>query len=112
MFRGCRLFVFLGLLVHSVLYSQNRLDLSRFVVMGDSLGAGFQNYQLVQSGQVHGYANVIATQAGVSLNLPLFPSAYPQVTFVPFVNGQKFALPTGFQVQKPSNTSQTMDLGV
>jgi hypothetical protein len=51
------------------------------VVAGDSLSAGYQNSQLIESGQVHGYANVIATQAGVSLKLPLVPPpGYPQIT--------------------------------
>src|ERR1035438_1325729 len=71
----------LGLIVTAPLYGQKKADLSRFVVVGDSLSAGYQNSQLVESGQVHGYANVIATQAGVSLNLPLvLPLGYPQIS--------------------------------
>jgi phospholipase/lecithinase/hemolysin len=46
-------------------------DLSRLVVIGDSLSAGFQNSSLLGSQQVHGYASLIAAQAGVSLSLPL-----------------------------------------
>ena len=46
-------------------------DLSHLVVVGDSLSAGFQNFSLVQSGQVSGYANLIAQQAGTPLSLPL-----------------------------------------
>ena len=48
-----------------------RLDLSRLVVVGDSLSAGFQNGSLLDSQQVNGYATVVAHQAGVSLPLPL-----------------------------------------
>jgi lysophospholipase L1-like esterase len=46
-------------------------DLSRLVVVGDSLMAGFQNGSLRGSQQVHGVAAVIARQAGVPLSQPL-----------------------------------------
>ena len=48
-----------------------RLDLSRLVVVGDSLLAGFQNNSLAASQQVHAIAEVIARQANVELPLPL-----------------------------------------
>lgn len=48
-----------------------------FVVVGDSLSAGFQNFSLYESGQTHGYAAVVATQAGANLPLPLF--SYPGI---------------------------------
>lgn len=41
------------------------------VVVGDSLSAGHQNSCLVASSQEHGYAKVLADQAGVDLALPL-----------------------------------------
>ncbi len=47
----------------------------RFVVVGDSLSAGVQNFSLLDWQQPHGYANVIAKQAGWPLTLPLVP--YP-----------------------------------
>src|SRR5260370_2111791 len=50
---------------------RHQADLSRLVVVGDSLSAGFQNFSLVQSGQVWGYANLIAQQARTPLILPL-----------------------------------------
>ena len=82
----------LGLIVTAPLYGQKQPGFSRFVVAGDSLSAGYQNSQLIDSGQVHGYANVIATQAGVSLNLPLLPPpGYPQITII-----QGHAVDTGF----------------
>ena len=65
--------ILLGFSITAALYGQKKADFSRFVVAGDSLSAGYQNSQLIESGQVHGYANVIATQAGVSLKLPLVP---------------------------------------
>ena len=51
-----------------------KADLSRLVVVGDSLSAGFQNGSLIETAQVNGYAALIAGQAGVSLPLPLIAS--------------------------------------
>ncbi len=48
-----------------------RADLSQLVVVGDSLSAGYQNDSLLGRQQVHGYAAVIAAQAGTDLALPL-----------------------------------------
>src|ERR1017187_811886 len=88
----CSVTFLLGLIVTAPLYGQKQPGFSRFVVAGDSLSAGYQNSQLIDSGQVHGYANVIATQAGVSLNLPLLPPpGYPQITII-----QGHAVDTGF----------------
>jgi hypothetical protein len=85
-----------------------KADLSRLVIVGDSLGAGFQNGQLIDTSQVHGYANVIATQAGVSLNLPLLPfPGYPQISLE-----QGFAVMTGFVPVPRLNTQQTFDVSV
>src|SRR5262252_11003830 len=50
---------------------RDRADLSRLVVVGDSLSAGFQNGSLLETQQPHGYASLIAQQAGVPLALPL-----------------------------------------
>ena len=55
----------------------SRADLSRLVVVGDSLSAGFQNGSLLDEQQVHGYASLIAQQAGVELLLPEI--AYPGI---------------------------------
>lgn len=51
-----------------------KADLSRLVVIGDSLSAGFQNGSLIGTAQVSGYAALVAAQAGVSLPLPLIAS--------------------------------------
>jgi phospholipase/lecithinase/hemolysin len=51
-----------------------KADLSRLVVVGDSLSAGFQNGSLIESAQVNGYAALVARQAGVPLPLPLIAS--------------------------------------
>ena len=55
--------------------ARREADLTRLVVIGDSLSAGFQNSSLLDSQQVHGYASLVAAQAGVSLPLPLI--TYP-----------------------------------
>jgi hypothetical protein len=49
-------------------------DLSRLVVVGDSLSAGMQNFSLLDMDQPHGYASIIARQANVPLVLPLVPA--------------------------------------
>lgn len=51
--------------------AQHKADLSRLVVVGDSLSAGYQNGSLLATQQVHGYANLIAQQARVQMVLPL-----------------------------------------
>jgi hypothetical protein len=104
--------VLLGLIITAPLYGQKKADFSRFVVAGDSLSAGYQNSQLIESGQVHGYANVIATQAGVSLKLPLLPPpGYPQITIE-----QNHAVVTGTERTPfgalPINRPQTLDVAV
>ncbi len=66
-------------------------DLSRIVVVGDSLSAGFQNFSLFDAttapfagGQQYGFAAWVAHQAGHDLTLPLF--SYPGVPVNFFVN--------------------------
>ena len=77
-------FVFFALLCLS-LQAQNvrpspnaKPNPQRFVVVGDSLSAGVEDFSLEQTLQPHGYASVIASQAGWNLTLPLVPSpGYP-----------------------------------
>jgi len=67
----------LGILVVAVAlaspaWSQaGRADLSRLVIVGDSLSAGYQNGSLLDRQQVHGYASLVADQARMPLALPL-----------------------------------------
>ena len=100
--------ILVGMIFSVALFGQNKADFSRFVVVGDSLSAGYQNSQLIESGQVHGYANVIATQAGVSLKLPLLPPpGYPQITIQ-----QNYAFAVGLNPVNRLNTVQTLDVAV
>jgi len=58
----------------------HKLDLSRLIVVGDSLSAGFQNDSLLDTQQPHGYASLVAAQANVPLLLPLIaPPGIPNV---------------------------------
>jgi lysophospholipase L1-like esterase len=65
---------------------KQHVDFSRFVVVGDSLSAGFQSNSLIDTAQPHGYANVVAQQAHASLILPLIspPGIPPTLELVSF----------------------------
>ena len=74
---------------------KQKADLSNLVVIGDSLSAGFQNFSLYDGdsavppvppgGQTHGFAALIAKQAGVDLSLPLiqYPGIPPALILEP-----------------------------
>jgi hypothetical protein len=97
-----------GLNGNSALAAEKKASLSNFVVAGDSLSAGYQNSQLIDSSQIHGYANVIAAQAGVDLNLPLLPPpGYPQILFQ-----GGFAVATYYTFVPRLNNQQTRDVAV
>jgi hypothetical protein len=97
-----------GLIGNSALAAGNKANLSNFVVAGDSLSAGYQNSQLIDTSQIHGYANVIAQQARVDLNLPLVPTpGYPQILIE-----DGFAMATGFNPVARTNNLQTRDVAV
>jgi hypothetical protein len=65
--------------------SAQSADLSRLVVVGDSLSAGVQNISLLDTQQQHGYAPLIAKQAGVPMVLPLI--RYPGLPNVLQIGG-------------------------
>src|ERR1700682_4084976 len=52
-------------------FAEKKADLSRLIVVGDSLSAGFQNGSLLNIQQPHGYASLVASQARTTLPLPL-----------------------------------------
>ncbi|MFL6351263.1 MAG: SGNH/GDSL hydrolase family protein [Bryobacteraceae bacterium] len=95
--------------------------LRNLVVIGDSLSAGFQNFSLYDSdsivpaappgGQSHGFANLIAEQANVSLALPLiqYPGIPPVLTF----EGGVISRASGIGTREPQTlTVQTHNLSV
>jgi hypothetical protein len=69
------LFILMPVVANAGQGNNSSADLSRLVVVGDSLSAGVQNFSLLDTQQPHGYASVIAQQAGIPLFLPLVP--YP-----------------------------------
>ena len=70
----CLLFTLIPVVANAGQGYSSSADLSRLVVVGDSLSAGVQNFSLLDKQQQHGYASVIAQQAGIPLFLPLVPS--------------------------------------
>jgi lysophospholipase L1-like esterase len=57
--------------------AKNVGNFSNTIFLGDSLTAGYQSGSLLDTAQVHGWANLVATQAGFNITLPLiaFPGA-------------------------------------
>ena len=49
-------------------------NFSNTIFLGDSLTAGYQSGSLLDSAQLHGWANLLATQAAFNINLPLIAS--------------------------------------
>lgn len=96
-------------------------SVGKLVVVGDSLGAGFQNFSLYDSqtnhsaapgGQRYGFAAFFAKQAGTNLNLPLI--AYPGIPPVLFSTGKDTAArgtKTGSR-EPQTLTTQTLNLSV
>lgn len=61
-------------------FPQRKADLSKIVFVGDSLTAGFQSDSLIDTAQPHGWANLVAVQAGTPLSLPLIaPPGIPPI---------------------------------
>jgi len=60
--------------------AKNVGNFSNTVFLGDSLTAGYQSGSLLDKAQVHGWANLVATQAGFNITLPLIaPPGAPAV---------------------------------
>lgn len=80
--RGSLVFAALAAILPMWAGSNSSSPLGTFVVVGDSLGAGFQNFSLNVTGQPNGYAAVVAGQAGASFPLPLvsYPGIPPALT--------------------------------
>jgi lysophospholipase L1-like esterase len=90
-----------------------KANLSRLIVIGDSLSAGFQNFSLFDSpvaGQSFSYAAQVAKQAQVDLQLPLisFPGIPPALTI-----NNKGVISRGTATGAPENpTRETLNLSV
>lgn len=107
-------FLVLVLVVSFPAMAQNKANLSRLVIVGDSLSAGFQNFSLLDSQQVHGYANLIAQQAGVALPLPLIaPPGIPPVLELVSLGPPPVIVPaSGTSPGRDNPFLQAFDLGI
>ncbi len=67
-------------LVYQAAQAKNAGNFTSTIFLGDSLTAGYQSGSLLDSAQVHGWANLVATQAGFNITLPLIaPPGAPSV---------------------------------
>src|ERR1051325_669010 len=91
-----------------------RADLSRLVLIGDSLLAGFQNGSLMGSQQTNGIAALIARQAKTELALPLIaePGIPNVLTLVGAGPPPLIERATGTSAGRIDLFTQTMDLAV
>ena len=64
-------FLMVAVLISVPATAAPKADMSRLVVLGDSLSAGFQNGGLMDTQQVNGYASLVANQTGFPLAMPL-----------------------------------------
>jgi len=95
-------------------FAQQTVDLSRIVVIGDSLSAGFQNGSLLDLQQPNGYANLVANQAGTTLDLPLIASpGVPNVLTLLSPGPPPVIVPAlGMSTGRDDPTVQATDLAV
>jgi lysophospholipase L1-like esterase len=95
-------------------FAQQTVDLSRLVVLGDSLSAGFQNGSLFDLQQPNGYASLIANQVGTTLDLPLIASpGVPNVLTLLSPGPPPVIVPVlGMSTGRDDPTVQATDLAV
>ena len=95
-------------------HHHHKADLSKVVFVGDSLTAGFQSDSLIDTAQVHGWANVVATQAGTPLALPLIaPPGIPNVLELVSAGPPPIIVPApGTSTGRDNPSLQATDLGV
>jgi hypothetical protein len=91
-----------------------RADLSRLVVIGDSLAAGYQNSSLLDRQQTNGLAALIARQARTELSLPLIAEpGFPSVLTLVDVGPPPQIVPaSGTSTGRVDLFTQTMNLAV
>jgi lysophospholipase L1-like esterase len=94
--------------------AKNVGNFSNTVFLGDSLTAGYQSGSLLDTAQMHGWANLVATQASFNISLPLIaPPGAPAVLELlsvgpPPVIGQASGTTTG----RDNPATQPTDLAV
>lgn len=104
----------LAALIAAPSLAQRKADLSRLVVVGDSLSAGYQSGSLLDVQQVHGYASLVAAQAHVPLGLPLIGApGIPNVLTLVSPGPPPVIVPaSGTSPGRDDLTLQPMDLAV
>jgi lysophospholipase L1-like esterase len=89
-------------------------NFSNTIFLGDSLTAGYQSGSLLDTAQVHGWANVVATQAGFNITLPLIaPPGAPSVLELVSVGPPLDIITTpGITTGRDNPATQATDLAV
>jgi lysophospholipase L1-like esterase len=94
--------------------AKNVGNFSNTIFLGDSLTAGYQSGSLLDTAQVHGWANVVATQAGFNITLPLIaPPGAPSVLELVSVGPPPVIVTTpGTTTGRDNPATQATDLAV
>lgn len=88
-------------------------DFTSVVFIGDSLTAGYQNGSLLDTQQVHGYANLIAQQANFRETLPLIaPPGAPAVLELQSIDPLVIVQASGTTTGRDDITVTPSDVGV
>ena len=93
---------------------KNAGNFTNTVFLGDSLTAGYQSGSLLDTQQVHGWAPLVATQAGFSITLPLIaPPGAPSVLQLDSLGPPPVITPTpGTTTGRDNPATQATDLAV
>ncbi|MEO8726688.1 MAG: SGNH/GDSL hydrolase family protein [Acidobacteriaceae bacterium] len=97
----------------SAAQAANAGNFSRTYFIGDSLTAGFQSGSLLDTAQVNGYANLLATQEKFPIVLPLIaPPGAPGVLQLISINPLVITPTPGTTTGRDNPTQQATDLAV
>ncbi len=94
--------------------SKNAGNFTTTVFLGDSLTAGFQSGSLLDTAQVHGWAPLVATQAGFAISQPLIapPGAPAVLQLVSVGPPPVITTASGITTGRDNPTVQATDLAV
>src|ERR1700677_4463101 len=94
--------------------AKNVGNFSNTIFLGDSLTAGYQSASLLDTAQVHGWANLVATQGGFNIALPLIaPPGAPSVLELVSVGPPPVIVTTpGTTTGRDNPATQATDLAV
>ncbi len=93
--------------------TSNAGNFTTTVFLGDSLTAGYQSGSLLDTAEVHGWAPLVATQAGFSITQALiaYPGA-PNTLLLQSVSPLSITTAPGTTTGRTNPSSQATDLGV